>query len=196
MRNLEDVKRHIQQMIVSYSNELELWKKVKILKKKDGNDYSVRSKSFENAKWVIPNYMDDLHPELEVTGRNSEGRWESFRIYMYKYTDELPDSDERKTKGKTYGMSRPTYVFTPDEAYMAIKDRITMTEKHVSDLQAQLRVADDVYNKFFDKIKGALRDLKNDCVSYGLRDADDKSPTSLEFTILDVLTNIGYSELR
>jgi hypothetical protein len=197
MRNLEDVKRDLQNNLISYQLEFELWSKVEIVKKKDGTDFQSRSKSFKNADWKIPNYSDDLHPVLSVTGRDARGNYKTFTLYMYIYTDELSDADERKAKGKSYStISRPTYVYTPDEAYIVIKDRIMFLEKMISETKAQIEVAPYIYDKFFGMIKSACLELKNMCIECGVRDESSKYPTSLEYDIFDALKNMSYLEMR
>lgn len=194
MKNVADIKLELIRRIEDAKFEASLWKDVKILKKKDGTDFATRSKSFENAKWMIPSFSDEFHPELKVMGQDSKGHWHEYVLYMYLYCDDMKPSDARKELGqKSASYMRATYVLTPSEAYVAIKDRIASLEASVSVLEAELREVNEIYLKFFYKISEAFNDLKEDCKQYR---SDEKYPSSLEYLMCDVLKENADSMLR
>lgn len=194
-RNLDDVKKSLVKDLNRVKFEKELWEKVEIVKKKDGSDFSVRSKSFKNAKWVIPSYSDSLHPELSVSGFNDANHtWEDFSLNMYIYTDTLPDEDERKSLGKSaWTYSRATYILTPDEAKSRIDSRILDLDLVIARLEKELEIADAVYCKFINAVADAIEELEKDteCVRFG----SNCNHSSLEYRIIDVLDGAGTSKL-
>lgn len=197
IRNYEDVRKKLENQLELDRLQLSLWKNVKILKKKDGTDFANPSKSFENADWNIsPSKLNDsLHPCLYVSGRDKRGCLQEFWINAYLFTDEMKDSDERKAKGtENWHCVRGTYILTPDEVRAEILHRIASLEDRICNLEKQLEISETVYNKFFDSIHEALHNLKNDCLS--LRRDYGKSPTSLEYGILEALQNITSYDMR
>ena len=195
VRDYVDVKKKLEDMLEDYKLQLSLWKKVKILKKKDGTDFANASKSFENADWSTSGLDGVSHPCLYVRGRNNRGLLREYWINAYLFTDEMKDTDERKAKGTAnYSCVRGTYVLTPDEVGAEIKHRIACIEDIVCSLEKQLEISEAVYNKFFDSVFVALKALKNDCLA--LRKDDGKSPTSLEYAIIEALQNITSYDLR
>lgn len=197
-KNLDDIKLSLSRQRDDYEFEMSLWKKVKLKKKKDGTDFSVISKSFENAEWDSKSLgRDVLHPVLKVSGRDSRGCYKSYDIYMYVFTDELPKTDERKYKGIPTGASfiRETYIFNADEAYSAVQNRLLFLERAIQRLSDQLDVSDEIYDRFFTKIDEAYKQLKADCKKYSLRQEDGKHPCSLEYNIVDVLKSTTYLAL-
>lgn len=188
VRSYEDLLAELQRRLNTCRYELQLWSAVKVLKKKDGSDFAVKSKSFENARWEIPNYGDDLHPELVVGGYNNCNRaYEEFKLYMYLYTDELKDDDPRKTQGRAYASwSRETYVLTPDEVLERIQGRIEKLNKLIASYEEQINRSPQLYDEFFAEVRKAFEHLTDACSD--LRD-DPKFPTSLEYLVFDVLKN-------
>ncbi len=199
-RNLDDIKLSLTRQRDDYELEMSLWKKVKLLKKKDGTDFAVRSKSFENADWDTSSVgRDSCHPILKVSGRDERGCCKSFDLYMYVFTDELPSTDERKSRGQKLSplsCIRETYVLTPDEAYSAVQGRILFLERAIQRLTDQLNASDEIYDNFFEKIDEAYKQLKADCNKHSLRQDDGKHPCSLEYALIDVLKNSTYLALR
>lgn len=194
-RNLDDVKKALVKDLNRVKFEKELWEKVEVVKKKDGSDFAVRSKSFKNASWGIPSYSDSFHPELSVSGFNdSNYTWETFSLNMYIYTDTLPDEDERKSLGKSaWTYSRATYILTPDEAKSRIDGRILDLDLAIARLEKELEIADAVYCKFINAVADALEELEKDteCVRFG----SNCNHSSLEYRIIDVLDGAGPSKL-
>ena len=194
MRCLEDVKKELECRISDAKAEMNLWKNVKILKKKDGTDFANRSKSFENAKWIIPTYSDEFHPELIVRGYGDDGQWHKDTLYMYLYCDSMSDSDARKELGKkSSSIMRATYVLNTTEAYCAIQDRIASLAQSISIYEEELKNVDAIYNKFFDAVRSAFSTLTEDCKQYRL---DEKYPSTLEYQMCKVLGNISTDLLR
>lgn len=195
MKCIADIKLELMDRIEDAKFEISLWKQVKILKKKkDGTDFANRVKSFENAKWTIPTFSDEFHPELIVSGYDSKGKFRDYCIFAYLYCDDMSASDARKELGKqTASYMRPTYVLTPDEVYIAIKDRIASLERSITILEAEFNDVDDVYFRFFNAVESAFKTLNEDCKQYR---NDEKYPSSLEYAIAKVLGNRTNSLLR
>ena len=200
-RNLDDIKLSLTRQRDDYEFEMSLWKNVKLLKKKDGTDFASRSKSFENAEWDISGIArDKYHPVLRVSGWDKRGCSRHFELYMYVFTDELPSTDERKSKGQRLDPNckfiRETYTFSPDEAYSAVQSRILFLERAIQRLDDQISVSDEVYTNFFSKIDEAYKQLKTDCNRYSLRQEGGTHPCSLEYAMIDVLKEQTYLALK
>ena len=194
LRCFEDVKKSLESRLSDYELEQKLWNEVKVLKKKDGTDFSNRSKSFENASWTIPAYQDAHHPELKVCGRNERGEWKEFTLYMYDYADELSEGDERKTRaegGNTF--TRATVVLTPDEAMIRIGYRVLNIVSASYALKKQLEELERIYDEFFTAIEDAFKGLKENCKGFR---SNDNIPSTIEYMLLDVLENSGYRLMK
>ena len=188
VRNLEDIRKELESRIAEYKAEIEAWRNVEILKKKDGSDFALKSKSFKNAKWYIESYSDEFHPKLKCYGRVGY-RYVDFEIDAYIYTDNLPESDARKNLGKSAGsFMRPTYVFSVDEVAEAIKARIAVCEKRVANVSAQLAESEVIYNEFFGSVNAALAKMRETCKKF----KEDNYACSLEYLLRDAMANLRF----
>lgn len=178
MKTLNDVKKTLTDYMEDYSAKIELWKNVKRVYKKDGKEFSVLSKNFENATICNIDYSIREDKEIRVSGRiNGVYVYDSIEIYpcvdTYKH-----DVDEARIIKRSF--LNPYFIMTVDEIEIAIADRIEMYEGYVKDLKDQLDKADDVFMEFKIAIDKAMDKMRKEA----------GNNTSLYYETLDYLKSV------
>jgi len=193
IRQFEDIKNALERDINLAKLEKKLWEGVKLLKKKDGSDFAVRSKSFENANWTYESYSDEWHPILKVSGRDDKVGYQNFQLYCYIYADELKKDDPRKEKAhKAAPYVRDTYVYSNEEVMKMITNRIQSLDNSIKALEKEVKISKKIYDDCIEELKKIGKKIKGKCDSF--RDGDNM--TSLEYYISSVIENKAYEAVR
>ena len=193
IRQFEDVYNALVRDINMAKFEKKLWEGVKLLKKKDGSDFAVRSKSFENAVWGCESYSDEWHPVLKVSGRDDKVGYQNFQLYCYIYADELKKDDLRKEKAhKAAPYIRDTYVFTNEEVMEMVANQIQNLDNRIKALEQEIKISKKMYEDCIKELKKVGAKIKSKCDSF--RDSDNM--TSLEYYMSSVIENKAYEAVR
>lgn len=193
IRQFEDIKNALERDINMAKFEKKLWEGVKLLKKKDGTDFAVRSKSFENASWCYESYSDEWHPILKVSGRDDKVGYQNFQLYCYIYADELKKDDPRKEKAhKTAPYVRDTYVYSNEEVMEMIANCIQSLDNRIKSLEKEVKISKKIYDGCIEELKKIGKKIKGKFDSF--RIGDDM--TSLEYYMSSVIENKAYEAVR
>lgn len=126
---------------------LEAWEKVKRNRKKDGADFAIISKNFENAKYDCASYSDMNHPEISVFFRTNKTGYREDSLICYIYMDQLQKDDPRREENTTQenGFTRKTILFSPDEIMERIEKRKEYHKNKIKELKKQIKNLDSVF---------------------------------------------------
>ena len=147
MENFEAFKKTLVDYLEEHETNLNLWKSVKRLHKKNGEDFVHFGQNFDGAEVynAYGLYGDD---ELKVSGRGTSGKWYSDYINL----------QIREENGNGY-----THL-TVTETFEVIETRIRYYEVKVANDKLQLALAENFYNRTCKAVKelynGMLEDIK------------------------------------
>lgn len=154
-----DIARTLESYISEYESKIQLWKKVKRVYKKDGSNFKVLSKNFENAKIQNKTYSSYEDPEMIVSDWTQSAGYISDSIdlrELVKYSSLKPDED-RIIK---VPYLEPYFFLTVDEIEKKIAATIKLYETHIEEYKKQLAICDKTYDQFKSAIDNALSDLR------------------------------------
>lgn len=147
MYDFEEFKKELKNNLEEHETKLNLWKSVKRLHKKNGEDFVHFGQNFDGAEvynaygW----YGDD---ELKVSGRGTSGNWHSDTIRL--------QIKEENGNGYTH--------LTVTETFDVIETRIRYYEVKVANDKLQLTLAENFYIRTCNAVKelynGMLEDIK------------------------------------
>ena len=160
--NLEDIKKHLEQLKAEHRAKVEAWQNVTIEKKKNGEEFAQLGKALKNARFSYPFYESDkMHPQIEIyTRANNKSIQDTIEIY-----GTLKDAPEKEQDHETRrnGWQYPIYIFTFDEIREAIASRIEWHKNKIEDFAEQEKRAKKAYTQYQKAIANAEKQLKENC---------------------------------
>ena len=162
MKDLEQIKRTLNNYLEEHEAEVEAWQQVKIEKKKNGEEFARLSQALKNG--YIGKYYpveDGLHPYITIYTKTKSGKYVNDSMPIFYYLDELPNTDERK-KDLRPQFVRQTTPMTNDEIMNAIKNHINKHNKSIEGLKRDLDNAEKAYNNYMQALQQAEQQLKAD----------------------------------
>ncbi len=181
--NLNDIIRKLEESVDYYQTELDLWEKVTRNHKKDSGDFENLSKNFNNAKIQQENYEPSDYKEICVYGRNKKGYCQTYSIKCYEYEE----TENTKAKIEYETWRKPIYILTVDGIFDRIAKRIEMDRNYIDNLQKQIEIAPQIYDKVCNCLTTLHDVLENDtkCIS------DKYGTSSLRYALRDyIITNV------
>lgn len=159
-RKCNEIIEKLKEYKKDYENKIELWRKVERIKKKNGEDFSIFSKNFKNAK-ISPS-VASIRPDLEIWVNDYVNG-----VYTSDYFEVMPCvkyykgvvSEDRIIK-ESY--LEPYFKMTIEEIMQEIENRIKTYEEYINDLNRQIDNAEKIFNQFSTTIDNALTTLKKD----------------------------------
>ena len=156
-RNLEEVKKELQTYIIETEAIMNLWKQVKRKTKKDGTDFAVFSKNFENAT-----YGPDIVGNMAVKVHGYAGCYryveDEIGIRVVARYENTIKPDESRIINEPCLM--PYFYLTVDEVFIKIAEKIKSCEDRIAEYRRQLEQAEEVFNAFQSAIQTALDGVK------------------------------------
>lgn len=181
--NKEDIQKRLSSYLEDNSLQLELWEKVQLLKKKDGSNFAIMSKSFNNATFTGGNGM--THPKITVYGYSVHGGYRSYDLDCYLYLDDMKKNNDPRYTGQplTYNCLRATYCLNADEIFQRIQDHIVSLKARIKCYEDQLAALDNIFPVIDEKVQ-ELKALVKDLTSPYKKDI---YPSSLEYALYDYI---------
>lgn len=160
--NIDSIKNDIKNYIKEKKYDIELWKNVKIVTKKDGTPFVNFRNNFENANIIY----DTLgYPEMKVAG-SFENHYITDKIDLYEVICYMKNK-KRISKTENYAPKRnclnQIYIYDIDDIKDVIKETIEQYEKEIKSYEKQLNLADKAYIEFVTAIDNANKDLLKNC---------------------------------
>lgn len=142
MENFEAFKGHLEANLKDAKTNLALWKNVKRLSKKNGEDFQNFGKNFDGATIDHDAIFED---RLSVHGRIEHGiAWAEDHIDLVREATSDIEADRRY---KPYTFSNvEKYHLTVSETFEKIEDRIKYYEVQVYNYELQLMHARSIYD--------------------------------------------------
>ena len=180
MENYTAFRKHIENNLNDARTKLNLWKSVKRLSKKNGEDFANFGKNFDGAT-IDPYVGEDV---LKVYGRIEHGiAWTEDHIELIR--EATPDIEEER-RIHYYG-DFYKYHLTVSEAFEKIEARIRYFETQVANYELQLRLSETIYNTVVRRINGMYAELLEEIISEGYEPTYDIDTPSILYNVHDLL---------
>ena len=162
MKDLKNIVKELENRIDEHEALLEAWQNVKRLHKKDGSDFSVLSKNFENAK--IEDEPYSIYPVkiVKVWNCGKSGKYyneeiKCTQIVRYSKREIEPSRIIKET------LLEDRYDLTIDEIFEDIATRIEHHKNRIEELQNQIVMAEKYYNLVQNKMQEVKTILDEVC---------------------------------
>lgn len=147
-----------------HAAKLAAWEGVTLEKKTSGEEFAQMGRALTGgAKLAYPFYENTkLHPQI-IIYTCVGSRYVEDSLYIYGFLDEHKEKEKDHEIRRDAGISRSTFIFTPDEVREAIKNKIAFHSEQVASYTAQIKAAQKAFESYQKAIEAAERDLKNNC---------------------------------
>ena len=187
MKDLKNIVKELENRIDEHEALLEAWQNVKRLHKKDGSDFSVLSKNFENAK--IEDEPYSLYPVkiVKVWNCGKSGKYyneeiKCTQIVRYSKREIEPSRIIKET------LLEDRYDLTIDEIFEDIATRIEHHKNRIEELQNQIVMAEKYYNLVVEKMQEVKAILNEVCA-----DKVNGNNLDLRYALEDVVKNYYFN---
>ena len=140
----ESVKAKLDGYIEDYTRKIEMWKKVQLVTKKDGNPFQNLGKNFTNAKVV--NEYGSLYLRVSDWDGGKYPHYLDDQFHLERYIKDWkgarPSDDRIYTK---YGNAE-AFILNPQEAFDEIQVIISKYEGYRAELEDQLTRLDAAFD--------------------------------------------------
>lgn len=166
MKDLESIVKELESRIDEHEAMLEAWQNVKRLYKKDGSDFSVLSKNFENAKVVDEPYSIYPAKIVKVWNRGKSGKYYNEEVnctQIVRYSKRKVESSRIIKES----LLEDRYNLTIDEIFEDIAAQIEYHKNRIEELHNQIAMAEKYYNLVCGKmqeVKAILNEVCNNKV--------------------------------
>lgn len=162
MKDLQSIIKKLENRIDEHEALLEAWQNVKRLHKKDGSDFSVLSKNFENAKVEDEPYSIYPVKIVKVWNCGKSGKYYNEEInctQLVRYSKRKVESSRiiKET------LLEDRYNLTVDEIFEDIATRIEHHKNRIEELQNQIVMAEKYYNLVQNKMQEVKTILDEVC---------------------------------
>ena len=162
MKDLKNIVKELENRIDEHEALLEAWQNVKRLHKKDGSDFSVLSKNFENAKVEDESYSIYPAKIVKVWNCGKSGKYyneeiKCTQIVRYSKREIEPSRIIKET------LLEDRYDLTIDEIFEDIATRIEHHKNRIEELQNQIVMAEKYYNLVQNKMQEVKTILDEVC---------------------------------
>lgn len=154
--SLDTIQTNTKRRLAQNKAALNAWKNVKHLTKKDGTEFKLISKSFENAK-IDYNYVGK--PMLNVYFYDDYNGHSNDEIWLYDYYNAY--SKTQKYPENTY-IDRVHY-FTPLEVMEVISEKIKYYENVINEEKETLEKLEPLYIEYTNKLKVLYNEALEKC---------------------------------
>lgn len=154
--SLDTIQTNTKRRLVQNTAALNAWKKVKHLTKKDGTEFKLISKSFENAKI---DYDFSGKPVLKVCFHDYYNGYSSDEIWLYDNYNAC--SKAQKYPENTY-INRVHYL-TPLEVMEAVNEKIKYYENVINEKKETLEKIESLYIEYTNKLKTLYNEMLGEC---------------------------------
>lgn len=157
-RKYNEMIEKMQRYIKEYEFKIEMWEKVKRVSKKNGGDFTVFSKNFENAS--IEPALSVLRPDYEIVvyGRLNGNSIKDYINICPCVKNYKKAVDPARVKSET--LIEPYFNMTIEEVFEAIQEQIEKYRVYICDLKRQIDISEKVYTEFTNAIDNAMKELK------------------------------------
>lgn len=186
MKDLKSIVKELENRIDEHEALLEAWQNVKRLHKKDGSDFSVLSKNFENAKVEYESYSIYPAKIVKVWNRGKFGKYYDEEInctQLVRYSKR--EIDPSRVIKETLLEDR--YNLTVDEIFEDIATKIEYHKNRIEELQNQIVMAEKYYNLVQNKMQEVKAILDEVCA-----DKVDGNNLDLRYALESVVKNYYF----
>lgn len=180
--NYQNVRSKLEGYLEEAETKLALWKDVKRLTKKNGEDFARFGANFDGAKVFTESWSD--YEEIQVSGRTPSGKWISDKIELEPKADENTDP-ERVTKLYHYSYER--YHLTVDETFEKINKRIRYYEIEADNYRLELMHSEALYNFTVNTIDALYNEALKEIVEAGYKPTYNIDTPSMLYIIKEML---------
>lgn len=159
-----EVRSTLEGYLEDAQTKLELWRNVKRLTKKNGEDFARFGANFEGAKVYTESWSD--YEEINVSGRTASGKWVEDKISLEPVADANTDP-ERVTKLHDYSYER--YHLTVEETFEKINKRIRYYEVVADNYRLELEYSEELYNLTTKTVEALYNEALKELVDAGYK---------------------------
>lgn len=188
VRSYEEIVRKLNDDLKYHKNNLELLEKVEIKRKKDGTHFQNKNQTFVNGKIVIKAYNDYNHPTFQVSGRTSDGEFNTYEFDAFMYVDDMkaknPEDERVKNLKSSDGFWRTTYLLNTDEIIEKIESEKEKQKKYIENYEKQISASKQAFDEVAEKL-----DLVKLAIIRNCKELRDNSVfrCSLEYALINYI---------